>query len=283
MHNPVPGYVSSEWARVRRNPASGVVTSHAGIDIAGPVGTLVRAAFAGRVISVFTDSYPGDKRYHYGPKTGNHVTIENDDGAVQYYGHLHTSGEWVGDWVEEGEIIGTRGQTGNVTGPHLHFECWSNDNMNSHFNPRILFKKYGITPGVDSTITPVSSVTPITKDWFEMATKTELVEALTELIPDIAYAVWAYDQKGEKSQAWAYLQNPGYDVIREPLKNKNGKEFQQAAYIINDNANIWEIRSIVMKLAEKVGLSEEEIKKAVSEALTESVVQVDVNVGGKKA
>ena len=131
-------------------------------------------------------------------------------------------------------------------------------------------------------ITPVNDdINPIEKDWFDMATKQELKEALTELIPAIALEVWRYDQQGAKSQAWAYLQNPGYDVVREPFKNKTGKEYQLAAYLVNDNANIWEIRSIVMKLAEKVGLTADEIKAAVSEAIEESVVQVDVNVGNK--
>lgn len=131
-------------------------------------------------------------------------------------------------------------------------------------------------------IVPVNDdINPIEKDWFDMATKADLKEALSELIPSIALEVWRYDQQGAKSQAWAYLQNPGYDVVREPFKNKTGKEYQLAAYLVNDNANIWEIRSIVMKLAEKVGLTADEIKAAVSEAIEESVVQVDVNVGNK--
>lgn len=148
MINPVQGRVSSEWAPLRKNPATGVLQSHAGIDIAAPVGRLVVAAFAGRVFSVRTGSYRGDPTHGYGPKTGNHVAIQNSDEAVQYYGHLNTTGCKVGQHIKQGEIIGTVGQTGMVTGPHLHFECWSNKNINSNFNPRILFKRYGITPGV---------------------------------------------------------------------------------------------------------------------------------------
>ncbi|MGP5219444.1 peptidoglycan DD-metalloendopeptidase family protein [Arthrobacter rhombi] len=148
MTNPVAGRVSSEWSRNRRNPATDVLTSHAGIDIAAAKGTLIVAAFAGRVFTVRTGSYRGDPTHGYGPKTGNHVGIQNSDGAVQYYGHLNTTGCKVGQWIAQGEVIGTVGETGMVTGPHLHFECWSNKDINSNFNPRILFKRYGIAPGV---------------------------------------------------------------------------------------------------------------------------------------
>lgn len=165
MINPVPGRVTSEWSPLRRNPATGVLQSHAGIDIAAPIGTLVVAAFAGRVISVRTGSYRGDPTHGYGPKTGNHVAIQNSDGAVQYFGHLNTTGCKVGQWIDQGEIIGTVGETGMVTGPHLHFECWSNNDINSNFNPRILFNRYGIKPGVGggAGLQPAGSVTPIKK------------------------------------------------------------------------------------------------------------------------
>ncbi|MGP5071652.1 peptidoglycan DD-metalloendopeptidase family protein [Arthrobacter rhombi] len=161
MINPVRGRVTSEWSKNRRNPATGVLTSHAGIDIAAAKGTLVVAAFAGRVFTVRTGSYRGDPTKGYGPKTGNHVGIQNKDGAVQYYGHLNTTGCKVGQWIAQGEIIGTVGDTGMVTGPHLHFECWSNKNINSHFNPRIIFDRYGIKPGVGGgagTVKPAGTV-----------------------------------------------------------------------------------------------------------------------------
>lgn len=147
MVSPVAGRVSSEWSKSRKHPVTGVVTSHAGIDIAAPVGTPVRAAFGGIVESVRTNSYPGDPHLWKGVKSGNHGLIRNTDNARQYYGHLDEVFVQVGDKVEAGQIIGTVGKTGTVTGPHLHFETWSNGNLNSHFNPRILFERYNLDPG----------------------------------------------------------------------------------------------------------------------------------------
>ena len=152
MISPVVGRVSSEWSKKRRNPATGVVTSHAGIDIAAPIGTPVVAAFSGVVKSVRTGSYNGDPTLWKGAKSGNHSLIENSDGACQYNGHLDEVFVKVGDKVTAGQVIGTVGNTGMVTGPHLHFETWSNDNMNSHFNPRILFDRYGLKPGAEPSI-----------------------------------------------------------------------------------------------------------------------------------
>lgn len=175
MRNPVIGWVSSEWAPVRRNPATGVVSSHAGIDIAANVGTPVVAAFAGVVVSVRTGSYGGDPVLWRGAKSGNHVLVKNSDGEHQYYGHLDRVDVRVGEWVSEGEQLGTCGQTGRVTGPHLHFECWRNSSMNSHANPREWFKAHGVTPGVE-TITAAASttVTPTTEGDLTMSERKEL-------------------------------------------------------------------------------------------------------------
>ncbi len=160
MISPVVGRVSSEWSKNRKHPVTGRVTSHAGIDIAAPVGTDVVAAFGGVVVSVRTDSYRGDKTLWKGAKSGNHVLIKNTDGAYQYYGHLSQVDVREGDTVVHGQKIGAVGDTGNVTGPHLHFETWSNSSLNSHFNPRILFQRYSLTPGsapAKVTIKPVAS------------------------------------------------------------------------------------------------------------------------------
>lgn len=160
MISPVAGRVSSEWSKNRKHPVTGRVTSHAGIDIAAPIGSDVVAAFGGTVVSVRTGSYRGDKTLWKGAKSGNHVLIKNADGAYQYYGHLSQVDVREGDKVAQGQKIGEVGDTGNVTGPHLHFETWSNGNMNSHFNPRILFQRYSLTPGsapAKSNIKPVAS------------------------------------------------------------------------------------------------------------------------------
>ncbi len=89
---------------------------HTGMDIAtrGVIGVPVRASKAGRVVI---------SRY-YGAY-GNHVMINHGDGVQTLYAHMNSRSVAVGQYVEQGQLIGTVGRTGNVvgaTGVHLHFE-----------------------------------------------------------------------------------------------------------------------------------------------------------------
>jgi len=104
--NPMPqGRVTScyglRWGRL-----------HAGVDLAAPSGTPVRAAGAGRVRSAGAN-YGG---------YGISVLIEHDTGYLTHYAHLSSHSVRPGDRVSPGETIGREGSTGNSTGPHLHFE-----------------------------------------------------------------------------------------------------------------------------------------------------------------
>lgn len=139
MTSPAQGRVSSEYGR--RAPIPGVTsgTFHAGIDIANKVGTPVYAAFAGTVVGAGTNGVPG--------RSGKYILIQNPDGERQYYGHLNKIRVKAGQKVKQGQRIGDMGATGNVTGPHLHFEIWRNSSHTSHRNPRIDFNHFGIAPG----------------------------------------------------------------------------------------------------------------------------------------
>lgn len=85
--------------------------THPGMDIAVPVGTLVRAAGGGTVLQ------SGEE-----PAYGMFVLIEHPDGVESMYGHLSRIVVRAGDRVNEGEVIGRSGNTGRSTAPHLHFE-----------------------------------------------------------------------------------------------------------------------------------------------------------------
>ena len=88
---------------------------HTGIDIGIPTGTPVKTTMDGRVI------HAGWNTQGY----GNLVIVEN--GAYRtYYAHLSSIPVAVGDEVKAGTIIGLSGNTGNSTGPHLHYEIRKN-------------------------------------------------------------------------------------------------------------------------------------------------------------
>ncbi len=96
------------------NPTAGTVTQrywfcHKGLDIAAPQGTPVRAVAAGTV------KFAGWNNQGY----GNLVVIDHG-GYQTLYGHL--SAISVGQSVGAGQVIGSMGNTGFSTGPHLHFE-----------------------------------------------------------------------------------------------------------------------------------------------------------------
>jgi murein DD-endopeptidase MepM/ murein hydrolase activator NlpD len=101
-------------------PVHGVVTSgygwrwgrmHEGIDIAVGSGTPVVAAASGTVIVAgWMGGY------------GNHVVVDHGNGIATAYGHNNAITVGVGQGVAQGQLIAYSGNTGNSTGPHVHFE-----------------------------------------------------------------------------------------------------------------------------------------------------------------
>ena len=113
---------------------SGVITqgyggAHNGIDFGVTVGTEVKSTMAGKVV------YAGWNDEGY----GNLVIVENGPYRT-YYAHLSSIPVQVGDQVSAGSTIGLSGNTGNSTGPHLHYEIRYNmqciDPTNLTFNSR---------------------------------------------------------------------------------------------------------------------------------------------------
>jgi len=84
---------------------------HTGLDFAAPSGTPLKAIANGVITSA---GYDGS----YGNKT----VLTLDDGTELWYCHQTSISVSVGDSVVAGQVIGTVGSTGNVTGPHLHLE-----------------------------------------------------------------------------------------------------------------------------------------------------------------
>lgn len=88
---------------------------HAGIDIAVPVGTPIRAAAAGRV--ALTQSEAASGGY------GNYTCIQHTATLSSCYAHQASFATTVGAAVKQGQVIGYVGMTGHTFGPHLHFEA----------------------------------------------------------------------------------------------------------------------------------------------------------------
>jgi murein DD-endopeptidase MepM/ murein hydrolase activator NlpD len=84
---------------------------HAGVDLAAPHGTPVRAAGAGTVVRAGVEA-----------GYGNAVLIDHGNGYLTHYGHMSVLTVKTGDKVATGAQIGLEGSTGHSTGPHLHFE-----------------------------------------------------------------------------------------------------------------------------------------------------------------
>ena len=92
---------------------------HNGLDMAGPYGIPVIAAESGQVIEV----YNADT---WGYSWGYYVLIYHNSTYTTRYAHLSGFAVSQGDYVKKGQIIGYEGNTGNSTGPHLHFEVYEN-------------------------------------------------------------------------------------------------------------------------------------------------------------
>lgn len=89
--------------------------THNGIDIAGAEGNAVYATDGGVVV------YAGWSNFGY----GNLVVIDHGRGWQSAYAHLMSYAVGCGQSVSQGTVIGGLGNTGNSTGPHLHFELYS--------------------------------------------------------------------------------------------------------------------------------------------------------------
>ena len=126
MH-PVPSrFVTSSYG-MRKDPISGVLSFHTGIDLRANTGTPVVAALDG-VISVVSENW----------LYGKHIIITHPNGYKTLYGHLNSFSVKQGDRVARGRKIGESGNTGYSTGPHLHFSIY--DNNGKLINPLDLLR-----------------------------------------------------------------------------------------------------------------------------------------------
>lgn len=109
----------------RTNPISGVRSFHDGVDVSMPVGTELYSPVSGKIRLAKSDSYGG-----------KYIQVLASDGKGHWCLHLSEFKVKVGDLVQQGQLIGISGNTGQSTGPHTHFGLQSNAAVwDSHIDP----------------------------------------------------------------------------------------------------------------------------------------------------
>jgi murein DD-endopeptidase MepM/ murein hydrolase activator NlpD len=107
---------------------------HTGVDFVVPTGTPLRSIARGTVVSA-----------GWGGAYGNQVVIRHADGKYSQYAHMSSLSVSAGQTVGEGQRIGLSGATGNVTGPHLHFEVRTTPNYGSDIDPLAYLRAHGVS------------------------------------------------------------------------------------------------------------------------------------------
>lgn len=117
----------NDWPITQKYGETITSSFHTGIDYGTPIGTNILASADGSVCFAGWDT----------TGYGNFIIIWHpNEGVATCYAHLSLVSVRLGQNVKQGEKIGESGNTGNSTGPHLHFEArkiWHN--YKSHFNP----------------------------------------------------------------------------------------------------------------------------------------------------
>jgi len=135
--NPINGTITSPGG-LRYNPVTGRREFHDGIDIAAPVGTPVVSPRDGVVLAV-----------GHSPTFGWFVRLYHEHGYVSFFAHLNRVAVSTGDAVLQGQHIASSGNTGQTTGPHLHFGLFRDG---QYVNPEI----YVDLPVSSSLIPPLT-------------------------------------------------------------------------------------------------------------------------------
>jgi murein DD-endopeptidase MepM/ murein hydrolase activator NlpD len=94
----------------RIHPITKVKTFHNGIDLSGKIGQVIAAPADGEVKTVYTNDAGGLQ-----------MTVKHDNGFTTGYAHLSKVQAAVGQRVTQSQVIALMGNSGQSTGPHLHF------------------------------------------------------------------------------------------------------------------------------------------------------------------
>ncbi|MDQ6975082.1 MAG: M23 family metallopeptidase [Mariprofundaceae bacterium] len=131
---PVQGIVSTPFG-AQRYVNGKAKSPHSGVDIAAAKGTPLLAPLGGKILlreAMFLN--------------GNTVVIGHGNGLVSVYCHMNNFAVKQGEWIKTGQKLGTVGQTGRSTGPHVH---WGVHFGTARVNPMSLLKGNAESPMAD--------------------------------------------------------------------------------------------------------------------------------------
>ncbi|MDJ0345569.1 LysM peptidoglycan-binding domain-containing M23 family metallopeptidase [Streptomyces sp. H10-C2] len=128
---PVTGPIGTPYHQAGSNWSSGY---HTGVDFVVSTGTSVKAIANGTVVSAGWDG-----------AYGNEVVIQHGDGKYSQYAHLSQLSVSAGQTVSAGSQLGLSGATGNVTGPHLHFEIRTGPGYGTDIDPLGYLRAHGVS------------------------------------------------------------------------------------------------------------------------------------------
>jgi murein DD-endopeptidase MepM/ murein hydrolase activator NlpD len=106
------GKITTPYKKVGKMWSKGY---HTGVDFAVKTGTPILAVADGKIANS-----------NWGKSYGTQLVQDLGDGSFCIYAHLSSASKKIGDTVTKGEVIGLSGNTGNSSGPHLHFERRNN-------------------------------------------------------------------------------------------------------------------------------------------------------------
>lgn len=156
--------------------------AHKGIDLAMPKGTHLRSIANGVVENVT----------NYSGSIGKGVIIRTDEGTRYIYGHMDKISVHTGDKIHSGDFLGWSGNSGNSTGPHLHFGMWKDGDYR---DPSAVIDKVDAYAGNTFHLFQGSGILSMVGDHIKEKAKEStqeaingVFEALGEAVVDISYS-----------------------------------------------------------------------------------------------
>lgn len=244
---------------------------HNGIDYATPSVTTLYSCINGTIIEVFNDTYG----------YGKYIKIENDECGVLYAHMRVLSPLSVGSEVKAGDIIGETGNTGNSTGPHLHFGVFPkprdrSNGFSGYINP--LDKNLvEWVENLNNPQDPLDDIATLTQKIYDLKEKldTERDEHIAEVVAKDKIIEQQQKQSQELTVQLVSARKGTTDVTEElklvrgdytALKEVHSNYVEESEVKVEDLAeNLKKERELVLKRDKTISDLKNEINRKVKE------------------